>query len=143
MQKYTSYLFYLSLILSCISYWVISKGGKEIYPFYTWKLFTKPSGFSNKEQFYKLYGIKGNDTVRILNTNSEIYDGNDKFGIVNYFGKNIDEKIDIENNKKNLLEFARITEPSYSKYILILESFDPQKIGQKSFVINKKVITTL
>lgn len=142
MKKITVYLFYLSVFFMTCSYVIASKGYSEIYPFFAWKLFSKPYASATEDEIYKLYGVKGIDTVRIIYKETEVYDGNTQFGIVNAFGKNVADKIDEKQNIDKLKTFAKIVAPEYSHYILAIEKSNPQKIGQKDFKIEKKIITT-
>lgn len=121
----------------------MEKGFKEMYPFFSWKLFSVPSGGEAYEEQYKLYGVKDNDTIRIINTSTERYDANDKAVIVGAYGKRIDENKDKEANRKKLLIFAKDSEPSYQEYFLYKETYHPKEIGEAKMNIAKKLITKL
>lgn len=142
MAKNTKYLFFLSVILTFYSLIHIKIGGREFYPFYSWKLFSFPSGNKNIESEYRLYGIRNNDTIRINNTKSELFDENEKFNLINYYGNLIDKKIEVNKNKKELLIFANFIEPQHKKFLLVKELYHPrdlflkpQKIFQKKIII--------
>lgn len=143
MKKYTQHLFIFSFVMSIISLIIIEKGYKEMYPFYSWKLFTVPSGGEASEDQYKLYGVTDHDTIRIINTPADHYDPNDKAVIVGTYGKRIDENDDREANKAKLLVFAKDTEPIYKSYLLYKETYDPKEIGESKMKINKKLIIKL
>lgn len=143
MKRYTFHLLMLSTLLSVASIMTISKGYGEIYPFYTWMLFTKPYGMNKSEQTYRLYGVKGLDTIRILNNSSKLFDGNEKYGIVNRYGKAISINENSLSNKKQLYEFAKLTDPNYEKYLLVLENYDLQKADHQKVIYQMKIITEL
>lgn len=143
MKKYTKHLFIFSFVMSIISLVIIEKGYKEMYPFYSWKLFTVPSGGESSEDQYKLYGVTDHDTIRIINTPANHYDSNDKAVIVGTYGKRIDENDDRETNKAKLLVFAKDTEPKYKGYLLYKETYNPKEIGESKMNINKKLIIKL
>ncbi|MBK1895262.1 hypothetical protein [Chryseobacterium paridis] len=129
--------------MSLISLLIIEKGYKEMYPFYSWKLFTVPSGGEATEDQYRLYGIIGQDTIRILNTPARSYEASYKAVIVGTYGKKIDENDDRETNKAKLLIFAKDTEPKYKEFLLYKETYRPKEIGEAKMNINKKLIIKL
>lgn len=129
--------------MSLISLVIIEKGYKEMYPFFSWKLFTIPSGGEATEEQYKLYGITDRDTIRIINTPSRAYEANDKAVIVGTYGKEIDENNDREDNREKLLTFAKDTEPKYKGYLLYKETYRPREIGEAKMNINKALIIKL
>ena len=143
MQKYTYYLFGVSLVLSFLSFFTIKRGYGEIYPFYTWRLFTKPSGTSTTDLQYRLYGISKKDTVRLRNTESPLFDGNEKASMINNLGTKIAENKDDQESKGKLLRFAKEVEPGYQSYLLVKESFNAQKIDKKDFIMSAEIITEL
>lgn len=143
MQKYTQYLFFISLFLSFVSLYVIDKGGKEIYPFFSWKLFTSPSGSDKFEEQYRLYRVTGNDTVRVLYQATDIYDENNLALVTGFYGKKIDKKEDTENSIRKMKIFMKSYRPEYKNLILYKESFNPRDLGKTSFKIKKTLITKL
>lgn len=143
MKKYTKHLFFFSLIMSLITLFIQENGYKELYPFASWKLFTVPSGGEAFGERYKLYGVKGSDTIRILNTTVESYDANDKEGIINTYAGKIEKNEDKEESMKKLLIFAKDTRPEFSAYLLYQERYKPRELGEKKININKKFITKL
>lgn len=143
MQKYTQYLFFISLFLSFVSLYVIDKGGKEIYPFFSWKLFTSPSGSDKFEEQYRLYRVTGNDTVRVLYQATDIYDENNLALVTGFYGKKIDKNEDRENSIRKMKIFMKSYRPEYKNLILYKESFNPRDLGKTSFKIKKTLITKL
>ncbi|ALR29321.1 hypothetical protein ATE47_18800 (plasmid) [Chryseobacterium sp. IHB B 17019] len=143
MQKYTKYLFFISLFLSLLSLYIIGKGGKEIYPFYSWKLFTSPSGSEKFEEQYRLYRVEGNDTIRVLYQATEIYDENNLALITGFYGKKIEKNENREESIKKMKIFMKSYRPEYNNLLLYKESFNPWDLGKASFKINKILITKL
>ncbi|MDQ1805891.1 hypothetical protein RAH57_18000 [Chryseobacterium sp. CKR4-1] len=143
MKKYTLQLFIFSFVMSLISLVIMEKGYKELYPFFSWKLFTVPSGGEATEDQYKLYGITDSDTIRIVNKSVRSYDANDKAVIVGTYGKRIEDNVNKEENKRKLLIFAKDTEPQYKGYLLYKETYRPKEIGEAKMNINKKLIVKL
>jgi hypothetical protein len=143
MQKYTKYLFFISLFLSLLSLYIIGKGGKEIYPFYSWKLFTSPSGSEKFEEQYRLYKVEGNDTIRVLYHATEMYDENNLALITGFYGKKIEKNENREGNIKKMKIFMRSYRRGYNNLLLYKESFNPWDLGKPTFKINKTLITKL
>lgn len=143
MQKYTKYLFFISLFLSLLSLYIIGKGGKEIYPFYSWKLFTSPSGSEKFEEQYRLYRVEGNDTIRVLYQATEIYDENNLALITGFYGKKIEKNENREESIKKMKIFMKSYRPEYNNLLLYKECFNPWDLGKPSFKINKILITKL
>jgi len=143
MQKYTKYLFVISLLLSLTSLYIIERGGKEIYPFYSWKLFTSPSGNEKFEEQYRLYNVENNDTLRVLYHSTPIYDENNLGLITNFYGKKIEKKENLDMNIRKLKIFMKSYKPEYTKLILYKEKYCPQDLGKPSFKIYKTIITNL
>jgi hypothetical protein len=143
MQKYTKYLFIISLLLSFASLYIIEKGGKEIYPFFSWKLFTSPSGSENFEEQYRIYRISGNDTIRVPYTSSKIYDENNLALIVGFYGKKIEKNEEKENSIRKMKIFMKSWHPDYDNLVLYKESFKPWDFGKPSFAIKKTLISKL
>jgi len=143
MQKYTKYLFFTSLFLSLTSMYIIEKGGKEIYPFYSWKLFTSPSGNEKIEEQYRLYNVEKKDTIRILYHSTAIYDENNLGLITGFYGKKIEKRENLKANIQKMKIFMKSYNPEYKNLILYKENFNPQDLGKPSFKINKKLITKL
>lgn len=143
MQKYTKHLFFISLFLSLLSLYIIGKGGKEIYPFYSWKLFTSPSGSEKFEEQYRLYRVEGNDTIRVLYQATEMYDENNLALITGFYGKKIEKNENREGNIKKMKIFMRSYRRGYNNLLLYKESFNPWDLGKPTFKINKTLITKL
>jgi hypothetical protein len=143
MQKYTRYLFFISLFLSLMSLYIIEKGGKEIYPFYSWKLFTNPSGSAKFEEQYRLYRIEGNDTIRVLYQATDMYDENNLALITGFYGKKIEKNENRESNIKKMKVFMKSYRPQYNDLYLYKESFNPWELGKPTFKIHKTFITKI
>ncbi|SEW48305.1 hypothetical protein SAMN05421841_3785 [Chryseobacterium wanjuense] len=143
MQKYTKYLFFISFFLSLLSLYVIERGGKEIYPFFSWKLFTSPSGSEKFEEQYRLYRVDGNDTIRILYKPTAIYDENNLALIVGFYGKKIEKNENREGSVEKMKIFMKSYQPEYKNLLLYKESFNPWDLGTSVFKIKKTLITRL
>ena len=114
-----------------------------MYPFFSWKLFSSPSGNASEDAEYRLYGVKNYDTIRINNSFSTVYDENEKAGLINYYSSLIENNQDIYKNEKTLLKFAKIIEPNYQTYIVVKEEYHPKDLYTKNFKIYKKTIAVL
>ncbi|MFP3599519.1 hypothetical protein [Chryseobacterium sp. SIMBA_029] len=143
MKKYTKHLFFFSLTMSLVTLAIQENGYKEMYPFASWKLFTVPSGGETFGERYKLYGVKGGDTIRILNTTVESYDANDEEGIVSMYASKIEKNEDRKESIEKLLIFIKDTRPEFQEYLLYKEKYRPREIGEQKMNINKKFITKL
>ncbi|KQT25896.1 hypothetical protein ASG22_04145 [Chryseobacterium sp. Leaf405] len=143
MQKYTKYLFFISLFLSFVSLYVMGKGGKEIYPFFSWKLFTSPSGNEKLAEQYRLYRINGNDTIRLSYNATELYDENNLGLITSFYGRKIDNNEDRKDNIRKMKTFIKSYLLEDENIFLYKESFSPWELGKPSFKIKKIQITKL
>lgn len=143
MQKYTKYLFFLSLLLAFGSLYLMEKGGKEIYPFFSWKLFTSPSGSEKFEEQYRLYKVEGQDTIRVLYQATDLYDENNQALITGFYGKKIEKNEDREKNIQKMKIFIKSYKSDDVNFLLFKESFNPWDLGKPSFKIKKTLITKL
>lgn len=143
MQKYTRYLYWISLVLALASLYVIEKGGKEIYPFFSWKLFTSPSGSENTETDYRIYRVVGKDTVRVAYHSTEVYDENNLALIVGFYGKKIEHNDQKADNIRKMKIFMKSYRPDYNHLLLYKESFHPWDLGKPSFRVKKTLISIL
>lgn len=143
MQKYIKYLFFISLFLSFVSLYIMGKGGKEIYPFFSWKLFTSPSGNEKFEEQYRLYRINGNDTIRLSYKSTDLYDENNLGLITGFYGKKIEKNDDRKDNIRKMKIFIKSYLPEDNNLFLYKESFNPWDLGKPSFKIKKTLITKL
>lgn len=143
MQKYTRYLFFISLLLSLASLYLIEKGGKEIYPFFSWKLFTSPSGSENLQESYRIYRVTGRDTLRVPYEATEIYDENNQALIVGFYGKKIENNEQRAGNIRKIRIFMKSCRPEYDRLLLYKETYHPQDLGRPSFTVKKTLISTL
>ena len=143
MQKYTRHLFFISLFLSLVSLYVIGKGGKEIYPFFSWKLFTSPSGSEKFEEQYRLYKVEGSDTIRVLYKATDLYDENNQALITGFYGKKIEKNEDRERNIQKMKIFIKSYQTEDNNFLLFKESFNPWDLGKSAFRIKKTLIAKL
>ncbi|WP_294296297.1 hypothetical protein [uncultured Chryseobacterium sp.] len=143
MQKYTRHLYWISLLLALTSLYLMEKGGKEIYPFFSWKLFTNPSGSENTEEYYRIYRVVGKDTVRVAYRPTELYDENNLVLIVGFYGKKIEHNEQKADNIRKMKIFMKSCWPEYDRLLLYKESFHPWDLGKTSFKIKKTLISTL
>lgn len=143
MQKYTKHLFIFSFLLSLASLYIIEKGGKEIYPFFSWKLFTSPSGNENQEQQYKIYAVVANDTLRLSCKSNGIYDENNVGLIVGFYGKRIEKNFQKRDDVRKIRIFIKSWHPEYHHLLLYKEIYNPRDLGKSSFTVTKKLISRL
>ncbi len=143
MQQYTRYLYWLSLLLALTSLYLIEKGGKEIYPFFSWKLFTSPSGSENTEEYYRIYRIVGRDTLRVAFQPTKIYNENNLALIVGFYGRKIEHNEQKADNIRKIRIFMKSYRPAYDQLLLYKESFHPWDLGKPSFTVKKTLISTL
>jgi hypothetical protein len=122
---------------------VIERGGKEIYPFFSWKLFTSPSGSEKFEEQYRLYRVDGNDTIRIFYKPTAIYDENNLSLIVGFYGKKIEKNENRKGSVEKMKIFMKSYQPEYKNLLLYKESFNPWDLGTPVFKIKKTLITRL
>ena len=141
MPKYTRYLFWFSLLTSLTSLVLMEKGGKEIYPFYSWKLFTVPSGGEPTADQYRIYGIKGSDTIRIPLVDTNIgYTRLESTSPMLFYGNKIDKKEDVQTSIEKLKTFSVAAYPQYTRFAIYKETYTTQNIGTQDFRMTKKLI---
>lgn len=143
MQKYTKYFFFISLFLSFVSLYIMGKGGKEIYPFFSWKLFTSPSGNDKLEEQYRLYRVNGNDTIRLSYKATKLYDENNLGLITGFYGRKIENNVDRNDNIRKMKIFVKSYLSDDHNLFLYKESFNPWDFEKPSFKIKKTLITKL
>ena len=142
MAKYTKHLLFISLSLSFFSIILIKKGFPEFYPFYSWKLFSLPSGNTSEVLEFRLYGVNGKRVKRIVNKESPLFDGNEKFSIINDYSSEIKESNNSESKIK-LLKFAKFIAPDFQYYLVVEERYMPQNLGTKALKISTNVVAVL
>ncbi len=116
-------------------------GKKEFYPFFYWKLYTKPLGWEYQIKNYRLYGIKNNDTIRVNNTGFELFSKDDYYYYITGEANSIKKKeFSEEYYKKRLTNFGGSIGLNYDNYLLIEENFNPLEIFKDSTKYTIKVI---
>jgi len=142
MQKYTKLLFFVSILLALSSMVLIERGGYEIYPFFSWKLFTNPSGNSKVTEQYRMYRIQKNDTMRLSHRATPLYDENELAKITDFYGAKIEHGDHAEANKAKFRLFLQSTGLSGDGLVLYRESFDTRLLGRPSYQIRKTRVTS-
>lgn len=139
--KITKSLFFISILLSIGSLIMKFNGHKELYPFFYWKLYTQPMGNKYIHTDYKLYALKGKDTVRIPNIGYAYLNQDD----YHYFLSNEASRIKAQEKPKEyfetrLFDFGQMIAPTYDTYFLIEETYNPLKIAEDSTLFTKNII---
>ena len=140
----TQILFFISILLSVLSYVNTKKGGTEVYPFFYWKLYTQPLGSNLIHKDYRIYGVnKFNDTVRIPNIGYKYFNQDDYYYFVTIeANKVINHQIDINKHKKRLFEFGKSIAPGFNEYLIIQEKYKVFEISKNSNQFEKHLIST-
>jgi len=140
--RITQGIFFLSILLSSISFLNTKFGIKEFYPFFYWKLYTQPLGNNYLYEDYRLYGVTiKNDTVRIKNKGYANFNQDDYYYFLTGEGQKImKNEINLNYHKKRLKDFGEFLAPNYSEYILVKESFNPITIVKNPSNYTKEII---
>lgn len=139
--KITKSLFFISLILSAVSFFISTQGYKEIYPFFYWKLYTQPLGNTYLYNDYKIYGTIGKDTIRVSNKGYENFNKDDYYYFLTKEASIIaSKKYNSNYHKKRIYDFGQAIAPNFKQYILMKESFNPIEIAKDSTNYTKEII---
>ena len=135
-------LLLFSVVMSAFSFLNVVKGGEEFYPFFYWKLYTKPSGWEYNYKDYRLYGVtRTKDTIRIENNGYYLFDkddysyfiGNESMSII---GKQYTKQYYISR----INAFAKSLDVYYGEYLIIEEEFNPIEVYENNKNYTTKVI---
>lgn len=143
MYKYTRYLFFVSLLLSCLNFITSSFYGQELYPFFHWKLYSQPLGNDYIYSDYRLYGISNTrDTIRISNSNTLVFSKDDQYYFLSREVTNIKNKrLSPQELQKRMGDFGdAITKNDYDDYLLVEESFNPLDLVKDSTHYTTRII---
>lgn len=144
MHKYTLSLFIFSLLMSFGSFFLIKNGGHELYPFYSWKLFSVPSGNLPNATQLKLYTIGDDERLyRTVYKENSQFDENEANSFTNYFGGKIRAGSQTEIYKDKLLVLGKILYPGAKRFALVEEEYNPQQEPDKKVILKTKIITFL
>ncbi|NIJ43643.1 hypothetical protein FHR24_000082 [Wenyingzhuangia heitensis] len=115
---------------------------KDFYPFFYWKLYTKPTGCMYSYKDYRLYGVTEKlDTFRINNKGYSLFDKDDYFyfiqGEAQSVLKNKRDSIHIVNRIKI---FAKALGFNSKEYLIVEEEFNPLDIVRNPNAYKVKVI---
>ncbi|MGY5355080.1 hypothetical protein [Wenyingzhuangia sp. IMCC45467] len=135
-------LLLFTVIMSCLSFINEMKGGKEFYPFFYWKLYTKPAGWEYTYKYYRLYGVtEASDTVRIENNGYRLFDKDDYYC---FLVKESQSILIGEHPKKHYIDrleaFTNSLEINYDEYFIVEEEFNPLDLYKKDYKSFTKII---
>jgi hypothetical protein len=124
--KYLKVLFLISILFSILSFFSKTSGGKELYPFFYWKLYTQPLGSNGIFDDYRIYGItEEKDTIRIPNIGYDFFNQDDYYYYLLGEAQKISNQKNIELIQTRLHSFGKNIAPQYEYYILVKEEFNP------------------
>lgn len=134
--KKTRLIVVISIILSAVSFWTTQKGWSEVYPFYFWKLYSQPAGWSKSYTSYRVYAKKSdaNSWTRLKNQDRASFNRDELLYFLNPITKRITSS-GSENRKKDLIKlkaFCKYIAPSYDDYKVVAETFNPLEIVHDS-----------
>lgn len=142
MLKWTKYLVIGSIVLSILSFINLRVlGGKEIYPFFYWKLYSQPNGAKFPVSTYRIYAVSGLDTIRIENKGYETFNKDDYIYFLSREITRIQNgEIDLRTAKQRILSFSKSIAPNYNRFLVIEEVYYPFEIIKDSLAFQKKVV---
>ena len=139
--KCTKLLVMISFALSILNYFSVKNDFGELYPFFHWKLYTQPLGNTAMVKDYRVYGIYGNDTIRLKNKGYKFLNQDDYY----YFISNEAKKL-ISNNfpkqelKQRLKSFGLLLDKNCTEFLLVEESFSPLFINSTPKKYQTKIL---
>ncbi len=134
-------VFILSVFLSICSYFTTLQGKGEIYPFFFWKLFTRPLGHSYHVKDYRLYGVNRTDTLRIDNKGYELFDKDDYYYFVSGEASWIlKREKPYKFHKQRINDFAQSLGLNFATYLVVEESYNPLEIIKEPKNYKQKII---
>jgi hypothetical protein len=124
----TKALVIFSILGSFASYYTIEKGWGEVYPFFTFKLFSQPLGNKHTYTEYRIYSKSSLDEKFKRNK----IKGTETFTYEEYiytFNHLIKQTLNDPQNKikhkKNLLSFIKHVVPGQKEYKVVSETYHP------------------
>ena len=108
-------------------------GWSEIYPFYFWKLYSQPAGWSYSFDDLRVYGKNVNDEnwSRIKNEDRNTFKRDETLYFLRHVIKRIenpDSEMSYQRDLKKLKVFCEFLAPEYAKHKVVRETYNPKEI---------------
>ena len=112
-----------------------AKIASEVYPFAPWKLFSNPSGSNLEFEAFKVYGVKGNDSIQLSLNKPDVFSANKHVYAIQYYTSRIYKNEDPELNKKKLRLLFEGLRPhqDFEQFILKKEIVNPILLENKEY----------
>jgi len=121
------------IFLSGISFFTTQKGWSEVYPFYFWKLYSQPAGWSYSFNDLRVYGKNQEDKewTRIPNEDRKTFKRDETL----YFLRHVIARIEKPRSKKDykkdlnkLKVFCEFLAPEFQEHKVVRETYNPKEI---------------
>lgn len=127
----TKSLIIISVISALLSFVTIKKGWGEVYPFFTWKLYSQPIGTKGEVIEYRIYGKNLNESQfdRICVKDTGSFTPDEYVYTFNFLiNETLNDSLNRNGFKEKLLLFVRHVSPSKDQYKVVREVYNPEKI---------------
>jgi len=137
----TKVLFWISVLLSGLSFLTVKLGQGDLYPFFYYKLYSQPLGNKHTFSEYRIYHVDTEgDTIRNINTTRKSFSRDESNYFLNYL---IPKVIENPNNQKyqaKLKDYLQYVYPDYPRWIIMEETYNPKDIYLDSTAFTKRII---
>lgn len=121
------------MVLSCLSFFTTQKGWSEIYPFYFWKLYSQPAGWSKHYTSYRVYAKNLEETTwtRLKNENRATFNKDETLYFLNHITIRLINGQTKEQRSKDLIKlkvFCNYIAPEFDEYKIVAEDFNPLEL---------------
>lgn len=133
------------LCLSMLSLYTTEKGWSEIYPFFFWKLYSQPAGWTLEQTNYRVYAKPANDTtwIRLENMPRATFNRDETLYFLNHVTNRLLSEQSAEDRKadlKKLKVFCNYIAPEYANYKVVAEVYNPLEIINDSLAYDTKTV---
>lgn len=129
----TKWFVIIGMVLSLLSFFTTMKGWSEIYPFYYWKLYSQPTGWSYSFDDLRVYAKNKKDTnwTRIKNEDRNTFKRDETLYFLRHIIARIEHPVSKEAYHKDVAKlkvFCAFLVPEYDRYKVVKETYNPKEI---------------
>jgi hypothetical protein len=136
----TKYLVLTSMVLSFVSYFVVIKGGTELYPFFHFKLYSQPMGNKMEAREYRVYEIIGRDTLRHSIEAIRSFDKDAYAYFLDGVTNDILRNKNKAENMKRLAAFLNYLYPNHGKMMVVQETYNQFELEKDPTLFTKIIL---
>ena len=130
--RLTRYLIISSIIGSLVSIYTLHMGAGELYPFFTWKLYSQPLGSARTFTEYRIYCKKNgeNHFRRIAIKPTSTFTAEEYVYTFNsLIAKTLKDTTIALGHKNKLLSFIKHVQPGADQYKVVAETYHPKDLA--------------